>query len=316
VSKLSEKTAILAYKLFLGRDPENKEAINYHRNAKDVFELGNTLMHSDEFLSKIGLSPDKSQLRHPNYVEYKANTEQLTLMTSRIKEVWSNYGETEPFWSVITRDAYLKENFEKSQEEFYQSGHDTFKSLMDALARNDIPIENLKTCLEFGCGTGRVTLNLANTFEKVIACDISTPHLRLAEQYIDDNDIHNVSFRNTLGPGDILEMPKVNTIVSTLVLQHNPPPLIAQYISSLLQIVKHGGVVFFQLPTYKRGYHFSVDAYIAHVDDNRIMEMHIIPQKAVFDIVKDCKCIVREVRENNLLGDLESISNTFLIERI
>ena len=51
-----------------------------------------------------------------------------------------------------------------------------------------------RSCCEYGCGTGRVTAWLASSFSRVIACDISRSHLRLAESHLLNAGRRNVVF--------------------------------------------------------------------------------------------------------------------------
>lgn len=316
MTEISDEIVILAYNLFLGRDPENQEVIEYYKKTKSVYELSEMFINSQEFLSRIGIDFGKSNLRKPIDIEMESTPQKLDFMISRIKEVWSDYGINEPYWSVLAEEKFYKNSFNEHQEEFYSSGLDSIKLLADSLARNKIFIENFSTCLEFGCGTGRVTCHLANQFKKVIACDISFPHLQIAEKYTKNLGIDNIVFHNTLSPTDILELPKVDVIISIIVLQHNPPPLIAEYIRALLRKLNPSGVVFFQVPTYRKGYKFLEDDYLKVINENKLMEMHVIPQSHVFEIVRDHNCIVREVREDNWPGDNEFISNSFLINKL
>jgi hypothetical protein len=47
-----------------------------------------------------------------------------------------------------------------------------------------------------------------------------------------------------------MSLPKVDAVVTLIVLQHNPPPVIKLILRSLLDALKQGGVAYFQLLTY------------------------------------------------------------------
>lgn len=294
-----------AYKLFLDLNSRNEEIVHYHR--------------SDEFLNKFGMtSPYKTGLCDPCTVEHEAKDEQLDVMLSHIKNIWTTYGDNDPFWSVITSEKFSRDSIsDESKQEFYRSGEESCRFLTDSLKRNDISLDRLSSCLEFGCGTGRITGHLAKLFKNVIACDISKPHLKIAEEHAIRENIKNVSFRDIYSPHELSEIKKgVDVIFSMIVLQHNPPPLIAEYIKAFFKILNPGGVAFFQVPTHKKGYSFSIDRYLDDVDNINIMEMHALPQKAIFEIVRNNNFIVLEVREDSWVGDAGTISNTFLIQRL
>jgi cyclopropane fatty-acyl-phospholipid synthase-like methyltransferase len=155
-------------------------------------------------------------------------------------------------------------------------------------------------------------------FQTVIACDISKPHLKLAADWMREHDVDNIMLKDVYSPKEIAELTSgVDVIYSVIALQHNPPPLIAEYIKVLLSRLNPGGLAFFQVPTSKRGYSFLVDSYLNDLEQGKVdyMEVHAIPQKALFEIVRDQGCRLVEIREDAWVGDEATISNTLLVER-
>lgn len=45
---------------------------------------------------------------------------------------------------------------------------------------------------------------------------------------------------------------------SRVVLQHNPPPIVAAILRKMLWRQNPGGLAIFQLPTYRRDYNFKI----------------------------------------------------------
>jgi SAM-dependent methyltransferase len=168
------------------------------------------------------------------------------------------------------------------------------------------------TCLEYGCGTGRLTRCLAEQFKFVIACDISRPHLSIARSKRDSRD-DGVQFIRVEKIQAVHDLPSADLLVSVLVLQHNPPPVIAHILDGLLAPIRPGGIAYFQLPTLWRGHHFDVDQYLA--DAGSGMEMHVLPQRRVLDIARKNQCHLLEVQADNLIGTMEGVSNTFLLQK-
>ena len=100
-------------------------------------------------------------------------------------------------------------------------------------------------------------------------------------------------------------------------LYHNPPPLIKYLLSRLLRALRPGGVAYFQIPTYRKDYTFNLHDYLTKIceggeDD---MEMHVMPQKDVFEVIYAENCHVLEVQPDNLANSLDNISNTFLVQK-
>jgi hypothetical protein len=69
-------------------------------------------------------------------------------------------------------------------------------------------------------------------------------------------------------------------------------------------------VAFFQVPTYGQGYRFGIEAYL-NGPENRDIEMHLIPQRSVFDLADSENCSVLEVEPDLCVGFPDWISNTF-----
>ena len=113
---------------------------------------------------------------------------------------------------------------------------------------------------------------------------------------------------------DLGGFPKVDFIYSVIVLQHNPPPIIHRVIVQFLKALNPGGVAFFQLPTYKEGYQFLLEEYLSEESPQEEMEMHVLPQRAVFEIVREENCKILEVVED--FSTSWGLSNTFLVQKI
>jgi hypothetical protein len=108
-------------------------------------------------------------------------------------------------------------------------------------------------------------------------------------------------------------LPPADAVFSIIVLQHNPPPVIALILTKLLACLRPFGIADFQVPTRAKGYRFSVDEYLNSRNAKFEMEMHAIPQKDVFAIIRQAGC--EEVQPDDMTGSLDLISNTFLVRK-
>ena len=77
---------------------------------------------------------------------------------------------------------------------FFESGKQDLALILALLDRIGRSAKDFYCCLEFGCGVGRVTVQLAATFSEVLALDISRPHLRLARRHTAELGYTNVNF--------------------------------------------------------------------------------------------------------------------------
>jgi SAM-dependent methyltransferase len=313
---ISPEAVTWGYRLFLDREPESPLVVlDKLRRLSNTQDLRQEFVNSKEFRQRnlasqfLSLSGNES----PMLIEKVSDLQPLF---SHIQNVWENLGETEPYWSVLSSDQFKSARIEVTRSEFYNSGRDNVETLFKTLDRNGIDTTSLKTCLEYGCGLGRVTYWLAKSFDSVIGYDISKSHLRLAKQYLDEAGIHNVSLYNVNKPQDIGDFPKVDVVYSVIVLQHNPPPIIHVTIQELIRALNPGGIAFFQVPTYRLGYRFSLQEYLASEATRGDIEMHVLPQNEIFDIVREEHSKVVDVLEDSWTG-LRSgeRSNTFVIQK-
>jgi len=102
-------------------------------------------------------------------------------------------------------------------------------------------------------------------------------------------------------------------VISIIVLQHNPPPVIAALFGKLLAALAQGGVAIIQIPTYIQGRYFSTADYLESAAPQ--MEMHALAQSIIYRIIEQSGCRLVEVREDGAAGHGPAISHTFCIQR-
>ena len=321
---LTAEEVTLAYRLFLGREPEKQSVVNnLCHTLNSVAELRDAFIKSSEFRQEmeqvVNLQGNVRQ-RHPFTtplipVETEVTDDVLGMMFDRVHQEWDRLGEKEPYWSVLTQPEYTLEQFEQNREKFFSSGNGLAYVFLSSLRRNGINPNLLETCLEVGCGVGRVTAHLAKNFNKVIATDISKPHLDIAKAYLEKEDITNVQLQHWKDMRTLYQLPRVDAVYSVITLQHNPPPVSAWIIKMLLNALRPGGAGYFQIATYKSGYLFESERYLFS-DLSNHFEMHFLPQKEIFKIIAEANCSCLEVREDPLVGNEEvMLSNTFLVQK-
>lgn len=142
--------------------------------------------------------------------------------------------------------------------------------------------------------------------------DISPAHLRMAADHLRRLGRENVELMLL---GDFLAAPerRWDRIVSYLVIQHNPPPVMRWLLLQLLRRLAPGGAALIQFPVHQFGYRFDLDAYLA-AGGERGTEMHALPMRHVFAAVAEAGCQVREVFPDGKTGPL-GLSCSFLFVR-
>lgn len=321
---ISSDQVILAYRLFLGREPESQAVINeLCQTIHSISALRDVFMSSAEFRQRMGKVLDKFQnvqLRHPFHlpyipVEVEMSETLLSKMFDRIKYEWNYLGKIEPYWSTITQPQYHFENFEANRKIFYDSGKYMLDIFLSALRRNNINPNFIQTCFELGCGVGRVTQYLAKSFPRLIASDISYPHLMIGKAQLESQGLKNTEFLHIDDPISFSKLPNVDSIFSVITLQHNPPPMMVWILKKLLSCLNKDGIAYIQIPTYRNGYLFEVERYLKIPQPNTL-EMHFLPQKEIFRVINESNCICLEMREDSMVGDeVEMLSNSFLIKK-
>jgi SAM-dependent methyltransferase len=184
---------------------------------------------------------------------------------------------------VVTNEKFRRESFAAYEEEFYRSGQHV-ASLIDLFATRNHATVPRDHVLELGCGTGRVTVALSENFTSVTAVDISSGHLKVCREALEKRKKTNVELRQLTCPADATDLPQCSLLLSTIVLQHNPPPLIVFLLDTLLAKVRPGGAALFQLPTHTPGYQFDLGKYLASKKP-RDFEMHCLPMHQVFALL-------------------------------
>ena len=307
-----------AYRFILGREPENEAVLDEQANFANLDSLRDHFMNSEEYRQSI--RPAESTKGAYIYdaagdVEVDASAIDRQAMIDRIGEAWAKFGETEPHWSVLVDDSFLHENISANIERFYNAGRDDISNLVSFADRAGADLSPTARVLDFGCGVGRLTFALAERYGQVTGVDISPGHLRLARERATEKHIANVRFDQLKTVDDLaLYRGEMDFVVSLIVLQHNPPPIMAALLEGLLRTLAPGGVAVLQLPTFMPEQQFKISDYLANEQEQ--MEMNALPQRFVFEIIERCGCRPLEVREDHCIGTFPGISQTFAIGRI
>jgi SAM-dependent methyltransferase len=304
-----------AYRILLGREPESEDVIRTGMiGHRDRAGLLRAFLNSDEFHARNAPRREHFPLISPPIeVEWQVEPAAMATIIRRVSEVWQELGETKPHWSVLSSDEYLPENIASTEQAFYASGEADLQIILNAILRAGRTAGDFRTVLEYGCGLGRVTHRLATTFSRVIACDISSSHLRLAHAAIDQRNCTNVSFVRA-APSHFGMTEDFDLWFSRIVLQHNPPPIIVLILRRALEKLRPRGLAIFQVPTYAPGYRFKVTDYLANLPAGEF-EMHVVPQRTVFEIAQQAGCSVIEVVEDDAAGTPSWRSNFFVLEK-
>jgi 2-polyprenyl-3-methyl-5-hydroxy-6-metoxy-1,4-benzoquinol methylase len=316
MSELSEDVVRLAYRLFLDRNAESDAVIEEKlAGYTTIHDLREHFVSSPEFRSSMDMRApqrvtDFSET-HSAYwdrrgpVEVDVSPDILKSLMERVREQWGRLGETEPYWSVLTAPEFKVDVMDAERvDSFYETGRSS-SGLIDIFAdRSGVPITQ-GTCLELGCGVGRVTAHLAQRFTRVVAVDISPGNLALCERRMKQLALHNVKTVLLKSPDQIAQLPPFDFFYSIIVLQHNPPPIQKIMLEAILARLSSGGQCLFQTPdTFHGGYSFSANAHLS--SEQLTLDMHCLPKVVVLKLLRDHGMNVLDVQPDPWTGSFGS----------
>ncbi len=211
---------------------------------------------------------------------------------------WRNTGSDPKniYWSVLSLEEFKNKELDESEiKRFLDSGFydiDRIEKICNIVGFN---LKECKEFLDFGCGVGRVVVNLPKTIKKVNCVDFSPAHLKEATNNLKnysknkDYSTHLISSLN-----DIKNLPKNQDMIhSFIVLQHNTPPVIEKIVGTLLSILSPGGIAILHIPLASNNYKFDVKKYLQSKTSGKSMEMHILPKSNIFKLAKENSCQIK-----------------------
>lgn len=213
---------------------------------------------------------------------------------AKVKQCWSHFGSTEPFWSVLTHNKYkIKAVNPDALSEFWASGEKDFQRL-ESIAQHLGTTLHGKTVLDYGCGTGRIALAASKHAAHVLAVDISAGHLERARAQMEERDISNVSLVLLENLEAALPGP-YDVAYSLIVLQHNRPNLMRKCIAGILQgLTPSGGLAMLHIPTAM--------PYSGQSNDPYTMEMHCLPVPELHAVATENGCEIVHVHDIDCCG--------------
>lgn len=319
----SREAAFWAYRLILGREPEDDAVVRDHvRQSASLAALRERFLECSEFTQRFRRT-EREHGRNvsvfpPCSIETRVAPHVAARLFAHVAQAWEQLGEVEPYWSVMSEARYRMDRIEASRKAFLDSGREHLDRLLATLRRNGVTPDPGWQVLELGCGVGRNTRWLAPEFRKIVAVDVSAAHLRLAQRLDADlPEADRIEWLRLRTPAELDALPEFDLFFSMIVLQHNPPPVIAALLEAAAGRLRPGGYAFFQVPTYQRGYSFDVASYLALREGRPGIEMHAFPQAEVFRIFREHGCVPLEVFEDGLSGHRDNHrSNTFLFHKL
>ena len=160
---------------------------------------------------------------------------------------WKQWGQDDPLWAVAGFANKNKGGASPWTEgEFYALGESDWQDFWSHWRQYGV---DTQSCLEIGCGAGRITKAMARSFDHVYGVDVSEGMLSCARKAIDSK---NVEFSIIDG----LHLPQsdgsVKGVFSTHVLQHLDSVDVGySYFREFFRVLDAGGTIMVHLPIYE-----------------------------------------------------------------
>jgi len=160
---------------------------------------------------------------------------------------WKQWGKDDPLWGVASWASKQKDGASPwTEQEFYALGESDWQDFSKHWEQYGL---NRRCCLEIGCGAGRLTKQLATSFESVCAVDVSEDMIKYARQAVQGAHVEFTVI-------DGLYLPQsdssVTAVFSTHVLQHLDAEATGlSYFREFFRVLQVGGSLMVHLPLYQ-----------------------------------------------------------------
>jgi SAM-dependent methyltransferase len=157
---------------------------------------------------------------------------------------WKYWGETDPLYGVWSLGGKnLRGSNPWNEEEFYSSAEPDLPAICNHWQHYGV---EFGSCVEIGCGVGRITRLLRRKFSRVYGIDVSEGMLARARQNCD------ATFLLTDGETIPLENESVGAAFSLIVFQHFQNQEIGfTYLREIYRVLAPNGTLMLNIPIHK-----------------------------------------------------------------
>lgn len=162
-------------------------------------------------------------------------------MLRRPDQNWELLARTEPYYAVLTDDAFLGAGGSPdAMRQFFSTGAREAAWLLGLAGEVAGQSFRPASALDFGCGVGRLAIPMAGHVTRVVGVDVSPTMIELAKGHRDAAGARNVEFVTLADARRSTE--QLGFIYSMIVFQHIPPAAGCELIDWLLGKVAEDGV--------------------------------------------------------------------------
>jgi ubiquinone/menaquinone biosynthesis C-methylase UbiE len=163
----------------------------------------------------------------------------------RSNQEWQAWGEKDPLFGVIPQPGREQGGAKPwTEDDFYETGRTDWDEFMARWQRYGVSRES---CVEIGCGAGRLTRHIAGDFQQVHALDVAEGMIDYARKHMGSN------VRLYVTDGVSLPVPdcSVTAVFSVIVFLHfDRIEHAAAYFREMARVLKPGGSIMIQMPLH------------------------------------------------------------------
>lgn len=163
---------------------------------------------------------------------------------------WDALAREDPLYAVASEPG--KQDRGWNEAEFFATGRTLLEQIRARATSLGLELSGSRA-LDFGCGVGRLSQPLAESYERVDALDLSAAMLseareRAARCAARTDRIHFL--HNTRCDLNVCPDAAYDLVFSFLTLQHMPPEVARLFLGEFAKKLRPGGVLFFQVPEH------------------------------------------------------------------
>jgi SAM-dependent methyltransferase len=164
----------------------------------------------------------------------------------RSNQEWRAWGKIDPLWSVASWPGKERGGPRPwTPEEFLALGASDFRDILGHWRQYGL---TAGTCVEIGCGAGRMTTQLLTVFPRIEALDVSEDQMNVARGFLGTR-ADRVRFHLVDGPAIPLPDGSCTAMFSSHVFQHiSQFTAIVRYLEETFRVLSAGGTVCFHIP--------------------------------------------------------------------
>jgi len=290
--EIAEQYVCALYRRLFNREPDSEGLSNWtafliQSGAQGFKGVLEGFVESEEYKRRYMVTSLQNKLEGFREFNFESLDDHvLNSLFEKTAHYWrTNASDPEEmYWSVLTNPDYKGKLAASTKDRFLSTGRGDFERIERICRLVGYDLKACKSYLEYGCGVGRLVVNLPASIGTVNCVDFSAAHLNEARRNINRKNCPQAfAFYQIESWQDLRCLPRGQDVIhSCIVLQHNTPPVIERTIAQLLQMLALGGLAVLHVPIAKANYDFGVNTYLVDEESGRGMEMHILPKANLY----------------------------------